>query len=266
MSERSTELVMMGLQASGKTTYLAGLFHALSEADDTGLSLRRYPDEREYLLGLERRWLDLVEIRHSAHVGPQSVELPIRDAQGRDIDLQMPDISGEEYRDAWENGEFSPMIAQLLQSASGLLLFVHAQDLSEPELIDLRSKEASQERPTLWKPAMGVTQARICDLLEQVVELKRGSLPPLAIVVSAWDTVEAGLTPDGWLRWRLPLLAQWLDASDLASPHKLFGISAQGGDLSDADARAQLARVPRVDRPGGAHGLMEPLQWLLDTQ
>lgn len=267
MSERPVNLVMVGLTGSGKTTYLAGLFHSLKEAPSGELSLRHLPEEREYLLTLERRWLDLQPTRHSAHVGPKHVELPVRNADDRPFDLVLPDISGEEYKDAWENGSFSDEIAELLRESSGLLLFVHANNLSDPKLLDVSVNGAQNDgRPEPWVPQMGVTQAVLCDLLEQIVELRGGEMPALAVLVSAWDTVDPGLTPEEWLPWRLPLLEQWLTASDLDFPNKLFGISAQGGELSDPDIRKRLSTAPRVGRPGGTHSLTTPLQWLLDVQ
>lgn len=265
MSDQPINLLMVGLTGSGKTTYLAGLFHTLHQAPQDELSLRTLPEEREYLLTLERRWLDLEPIAHSAHVGPKHVELPVRDAHGRSFDLILPDVSGEEYRDAWEHGAFSEEIAQLLRTASGLLLFIHAQDLDEPELMDLRA-DSDGGQPESWVPKMGVTQAKLCDLLEQIVELRAGGSPSLAVIISAWDTVEPELSPDDWLTWKLPLLAQWLTASELDFRHKLFGISAQGGDLSDPHIRDRLATAPRVERPGGTHRLTAPLQWLLDAR
>ena len=120
--------------------------------------------------------------------------------------------------------------------------------------------------PRKWQPKMGVTQAKLCDLVEQIVELRHGTLPPVAVVISAWDTVREELTPEEWLPWRLPLLAQWLNATDVRCEHKLFGISAQGGDLGDHVVRAQLAKASRIGRPGGVQRLMAPVQWLLDAQ
>jgi len=266
MSNQTVNLLMVGLSGSGKTTYLAGLFHTLSEASDEELCLRGLPEQREYLLTLERRWLDLRQIKHSAHVGPQHVELPIRDAQGRSLDLLLPDISGEEYREAWESGGFSEEIADLLETSSGLMLFVHSENVDEPKLLDVRAPRPASQKPETWHPKMGVTQAKLCDLLEQIIELRGGNLPPVAVVISAWDTVGDGLAPEQWLPWRLPLLAQWLASTDLPFVHKLFAISAQGGDLSDPDTRARLANAPRIGRPGGVHDLTAPLQWLLDAQ
>jgi hypothetical protein len=74
-----------------------------------------------------------------------------------------------------------------------------------------------------------------------------------------------GFSPDGWLQWKLPLLSQWLNTSTVVSSFKLFGVSAQGGDIENPQTREKLAQLPRIERPGGVHELADPLQWLLDT-
>src|SRR4051794_9240898 len=102
MTNSQPRFLMMGLPESGKTTYLAAIYHTLNAAGDGELGLREPPEEREYLLGIERQWLALEPIGHSAHVGPKRVELPIRDPSGQALDLEIPDVNGEEYQDAWE--------------------------------------------------------------------------------------------------------------------------------------------------------------------
>lgn len=263
------KVLMVGLPESGKSTYVAALFHTLKEGAHPGLSLRALPEEREYLLTLEKSWLALQPVGHSAHTGPRRIELALHDAgQNADLDVAIPDVSGEEFLQAWDTGEWSEPVAELLQGADGILLFIRANDVTLPELIEVGStpSNSSAGQAPDWTPEKGVTQARVCDLLEQMTELREGLLPPVAVVVSAWDSVESEMTPSDWLRWRLPLLEQWLQATTPPVASRLFGISAQGGDVEDAAARQVLAQLPRIGRPGGAHELAAPLQWLLEAQ
>jgi hypothetical protein len=255
---------MIGLPESGKSTYLAAMFHTLRQDDAAPLKLRDLPDEREYLIGLERKWLALEPISHSAHVGPKRVVMPISDADGAALDLDIPDVNGEEFQDAWEHGGFNEPVIELLRAAAGLLLFVRANAVDAPELLQVRVPEAA--KPEDWHPRQAVTQAKLVDLLEQAIEIRQAQMPALAVVVSAWDTVEPDIDPDTWLKWQLPLLWQRLHAATPPLRFRLFGISAQGGDLDDPETRQRLATMDRINRPGGAHALTEPVQWLLDAQ
>lgn len=266
MTAGARRLLMMGLPDSGKSTYIAALFHGLRQATD-GLSLRHLPEEREYLLTLENRWLALEPVGHSAYPTPRQIELPIKDSKGRALDVNIPDVNGEEFGDAWESGEWSAAARSLLEQAQGVLLFVRANDVVSPKLIQLGNRHPKEEKPepTPWKPQMGVTQAKLCDLLEQMAEMRGGALPAVAVVVSAWDSVEETLSPDGWLQWKLPLLNQWLQTSVVVSIFRLFGVSAQGGDIENLQTREKLAQLPRIERLGGVHALTDPLEWLLET-
>jgi len=260
-------VLMMGLPESGKSTYAAALFHTLKESAE-GMSLRDLPEERDYLLTMERRWLALEPVGHSANPAPKSIALQLKDVDGSEFDVAMPDVNGEEFLDAWEHGTWTEEITPLVAFAGGVMLFVRANDIVQPELIEVghaRSSDSDGKAVAPWTPKLGTTQAMLCDLLEQMSETRGGQLPPIAVVVSAWDVVEEGLTPEGWLAWNLPLVDQWLSGSIPPVRFELFGISAQGGDLENEETRARLATLPRVGRPGGAHALTAPLRWLIEA-
>ena len=113
-----------------------------------------------------------------------------------------------------------------------------------------------------WSPQMATTQAELCDLLEQIVKIRDGDDLSIAVVITAWDTIsDRALEPQDWLEWKLPLLWQWLRASE-ALRFETFGVSAQGGDLSDPQKRQELAALKRTERPGGFHRLLQPVEWL----
>ena len=153
-------LLMIGLPESGKSTYLAALFHTLRQDDARPLKLRELPDEREYLIGLESKWLALEPIRHSAHVGPKRVVMPITDANGAALELDIPDVNGEEFQYAWEHGGFNEPVVELLTDAAGLLLFVRANAVESaraPAGPHARSRQARRLAPS---PSRYASQAR----------------------------------------------------------------------------------------------------------
>jgi hypothetical protein len=89
---------------------------------------------------------------------------------------------------------------------------------------------------------------------------------PIAVVIAAWDeAAQLNLAPPAWLNWRTPLLDQRLRANEEEVPFKVFGVSAQGGNLHDEAVRQILASHIE-DRPLPKNGspLTAPLKWLLE--
>jgi hypothetical protein len=258
---------MVGLPDSGKSTYLAAIFHALRHGEEEW-KLGDLPQQRDYLLGLENKWLALEPVGHSAYPTPRDVQLSLVGPDDAQLEIQIPDINGEDFQQAWESGRWSPEAADLVERAEALMLFVRANHLRRPKPIEVYTeRSAPASTPDDWTPKLGTTQAQLCDLCEQIAERRAGQLPPMALVVSAWDAVEDDqLTPAGWLNWKLPLLDQWLRASRLVGTYRVFGVSAQGGNIEDARTRERLAQLPRTGRPGGFDALTDPLHWLIRLQ
>ncbi len=261
----SHELLLVGLPASGKSTFLAALFHHLQRGT-RGLRLTAMPDERDYLIELEKEWLSLRPLSRSQLHAPKRVLLSVsEDSTGRQMVFDVPDVVGEVYEAAWEQGTWNEEVRDRVLTCTGLVLFVRADDVRRAELIDVTVSGTMGERDELaWDPQMAPTQAKLCDLLEQISRLRDTALPSLAVVVSAWDAVaEEGVSPSQWLEWELPLLSQWLHGRSPKLEFSVFGISAQGGDVHDDAVRRALAREA-CDRPVPVGGVevVAPLLWL----
>jgi hypothetical protein len=267
MSAQSRSVVMVGLPASGKSTYLGALFHTLKSGAD-GIQMDGLPVERDYLIELERDWLSMKPLGRSAHHGARNVELPLAvPDQGGSLTLSVPDVVGESYQQAWEHGYWDAAVRGYVETADALLLFVRANAVVPAELIEVRrSASSSASKLAPWSPTQSPTQAILCDLLEQIGEMRGEGMLPLAVVVSAWDKVaELGLSPSHWLAWQLPLLTQWLSARTPAVMFRVFGVSAQGGDLEDESIRRQVAAdAGHRPIPAGGSAIAAPLQWLLE--
>ena len=91
----------------------------------------------------------------------------------------------------------------------------------------------------------------------------------LAILVSAWDLIaDAQLTPDEWLQREMPLLYQFLLANTSTCSVRVYGISAQGGDLTgqrkdDLLKLTPSERIVCLGPHGKSHDLTEPVVWLM---
>lgn len=271
-------ILLAGLPESGKTTLIAALWHVLRASatpGSEGIALREHPANREYLYEIERQWLDLIEVDHTNFGEPLELTFPLT-VRGREIDLEIPDISGENYGRSWEEGAWLESVSTVSAHAHGLLLLVKSDGVVKPLLLEPDDEEEDSddedtgEAPTPYDPAQAPTQAKLCDLIEST-ETARGAAIPTAVVISAWDlAVAAGLTPDQWLEYQLPLLWQMLVADADERPYAVFGLSAQGGDLNSDEQRAELGRLTdagqRIIVQQGddrSSDIVAPLAWLI---
>lgn len=265
----SANVLLAGLPESGKSTYIAAAFNQMRMDKAGSLTLTALPDDLEYLVELEKKWLSLESLERSVHPGPKEISLLITDrSTNEEIVVEIPDITGEDYRSAWQYASWDEGVRQIVERADGILLFVRTDDVREAHLIDvaeLPAEESNETNKQQWDPLSSPTQAILCDLLEQISHIQLDRVPPIAVVCSAWDKVaDIGLDPAGWLGWQMPLLDQWLRSQQPPVRFQIFGVSAQGGDLHSKEQREALKdRIVNRPVPEGAVPVDEPLRWLL---
>lgn len=269
------DLLMAGVSSSGKTTFLAALYEFVRASVPGAVRLREEPEDREYFFEISQAWLRFEELGHSNIAAPRNTVMPLVTPDGHEFDLRIPDIVGESFGDAWEGKDWPADVVQLGQESDGLLLFAHGERVEPPIKLPPGEDTASDPTPETaapaWDASKAPTQTILADLLEGFRDIAGGPLPT-AIVVSAWDRVldKTEMTPATWLRTRLPLLWQMLEGRHDAFPYEAFGISAQGGDVTDGEQRARLAAVkPQYKRilvqqgDQRSHDIVAPISWLL---
>ena len=287
--------VIMGLPASGKTTFLAALWH-LVEADEVAcrLKLDRYEGDLAYLNKIAEAWRTFQKVPRTSQIGDQDVAVHLVDSEdGGQASAFFPDLAGETFDQQVEARRCRPTLVDGIAEDDGVLFFISADrkedDLSIVELNRRLPMEALQgERPQQaaqraapegaksleWNPKSIPAQVRIVqilsDLLRAPFETKRRRL---AIIISAWDLADGlGLTPAAWLDAHMPLLAQFLSTNSEAFDHLVFGVSAQGVRLDDVaavDRAASLTpsrRIRVVSPEGEGHDLTLPLIWLISDR
>jgi hypothetical protein len=286
MSTRSA--VIIGLPASGKTTFLAALWHLITERDvDTMLRFDSLKDgDTSRLNAIAVRWREAKEQDRTAVGGIRLVSMNLKDAVGKPVRVTFPDVPGEAYRRMWEERDCESEIAKILKNGD-VLLFVHADTIRPPSwVVDevALSRAVGLEVPSgqevPWHPRLAPTQVQLVDLLQLLI------MPPfdvgprkLAIMLSAWDKAEGeGLAPKAYLETKLPLLAQYLRVGADGWIWRTYGLSAQGGDYDPTDPKADLKpeaeALRQLDRPSTrirliedrskTHDLTEPLVWLME--
>lgn len=278
-------VVALGLPASGKTTFLAALWHLITNRKvKVRLSLVKLEaGEAAYLRAITSRWAQAKKQDRTFQSGNKIVSLTLKPETGEEFSLTFPDIAGEAFAQMWEMRECTPAVAEAMRAA-GVLLFIHVDRIRAPGWIadDAALSQgigvAQGGEPVSWKPEFAPTQVQLVDMLRclQTPPLDAGPRR-LAVILSAWDQVEAeGVSPDRFLEMHLPLLHQYL-AHGLGAGWELrvFGVSAQGAEYDDVEGASTVAaermremevpsqRIKVVAEEATSHDLTEPVYWLL---
>ncbi len=283
-------IVICGFPESGKTTYLAALWHLVTErSEETSLRFESLRDgDHSHLNALAKRWRDGKTQMHTEVASNQLVSMNLVDTAGQNLRLTFPDLSGESYRQMFEDRECDPTVAKIITDGEGMLFFVHADKIRLPHLVTTVMAQSTSLGATIpsgqytpWNPRTSPTGIQIVELL-QLLGLQPLSVPfrRVAIVLSAWDKViDEGRTPEDFLAERLPLLNQYLRARADGWDWRVYGISAQGADYEKenetltAVQAAKLQQIRSLDSPSmrinvvsagsESHDLTEPISWLI---
>jgi hypothetical protein len=293
MTEKSHgSVVICGLPASGKTTFLAALWYVVFDKRDptallsfetlTGL-------DHSHLNAIMRRWLEAKEQIHTETSSGKIVSMNLTDRTGRQVEMKFPDLSGESFQALWEDRECDPKLAELLRDCDGILMFVNADKIKGPVGVaettkyakkldgDAATKAAAETEA--WHPKLAPTAVKLVEMLQMFrCEALQTRATRLAVVLSAWDKVEEeNVTPEQYLASELPLLDQYLRNGPDRWNVRVYGLSAQGGDYESEEVKDDPERDEKVaeiramddasDRirlftPELARDLTEPISWL----
>lgn len=278
----ASKLLMLGLRGSGKTTFLAALWHYLESSEIPGrLTLPQLQPNREYVNTIRNNWLALNPVGRTSMRSTAQVSLSLLDAKtGGTIELSFPDLSGESFRLQWATRKAAATYVQYAEDCAGSFLFIHPQDISKTTAFrpdaDPGNEEAKGAKPIPhsknWTAAQTSMQVQLVDVLQNLLRLRndRGVLP-IAVVISAWDILKATIPPAIWVERRVPLLSQFLRANPDRIAAEIFGVSAQGGDLT-ADRAALLKIANPSERCKVVQGdslepnrITKPVEFLLDA-
>lgn len=264
-------IVMLGLPGSGKTTFLAALWHQIESSEiETAFIAERLQPDREYLNSLRETWLAFEEISHTSTGIEKSALLHLRHvASGAEFDLSIPDVAGERFKRQWLDRQLPKAYVEQLQQAFGILLFLHCRDVEKGSLLQhgLSPRDSSPSTPADWDPTFVSTQVRLIDLLQSAQSVfERSHVLRVGVIISAWDEVEETITPKAWLERRLPLLDQFLHSNSETLCSRVFGVSAIGGSLEDRESLALTptpsSRVRVQDDSGRISDLSLPIEFL----
>jgi hypothetical protein len=285
--QKQRTVVTVGLPDSGKTTFLAALWHLITTDDiDTRLKLQNLRGaEIAHLHALAERWRSARVQDRTTISNTRLVEINLRNRAAEDLRLAFPDIAGEVYRHIWEDRECEHTMGDML-NGTGVLLFIHADTIKPPvwisdnlAVLDMEATEAGVETElTPWHPSLSPTQIKMIDLLSLLRDFApNGGARRLAVMLSAWDKAEqGGQKPGEFLAAKMPMLNQYLRQNADRWDSRVYGVSAQGCDYDPAGASPhseEAERLLALDRPStrirlvldetNSHDLTEPLEWLM---
>jgi hypothetical protein len=282
--QRPLKLLVAGLPGAGKTTFIAALWHVTSSEEVKGsLVIDTLQPARDHLNQIAKLWRECETLPRTTLAKERTVTLNLRDEEsGAVYEVTLPDSSGEAFRRAFELRRWSSSLEALAKDADSMLFFIHPESLEKParldgnveEMVDIlepHEAESADVTPPVaipWKPALASTASKIVDLIQFVLRARGGSRLRICFVISAWDLVrKEGLNPRAWIGNRAPLLSQFLDANNVMIDYAVFGVSAQGGDLKQADALREYIRpserIEVVTDGTTSNDITQPLRWAL---
>lgn len=286
---------MLGGHSSGKTSYLGGLWATLKYAP-TGAAVQlrgALPSDTAYLDMAEHALLGCESVERTRRDTGERIQLDLL-IDGEASTFQHVDVAGETVEAMLEQRVASPALMDELAHADALMLFLHPDQVRTPSSIaeamrlaaaagggsasELSSGAIAPEQADIdplkvW--AAAPTAVHLVDLVQTAIGLRSATARVrIAVVVSAWDTIDSGpswgdaVRPRDWLHNALPFLVQYMDANVADFAWRPFGVSAQGCDFGDLAAVDALLELPYERRPvvvtedTWTHDLAAPLRWL----
>ncbi|MBW8683516.1 TRAFAC clade GTPase domain-containing protein [Chitinophaga rhizophila] len=281
MGDYKRHFLLLGLPATGKTSFLAALYYYLtSNLPDRKFIEYKKSANTAYLNKIMNLWSKCEEIDRTVtqiDSSNKEVLLHLEDVDTKTrFELQVPDIAGEHFVAQFTNRLWEKEYKHEVEKASGIALFLNPSKIRNHVLLDDTQiddddfEEVEELEP--FKIEEVPTQIMLVDILNYHYVHQNKSPIPLSLVISAWDEVESeNIAPLDWLQYNLPLLYQYLISNPEKFTLRVFGVSAQGGKIKDDDLEKE--RLASMDEPGERFivrdgnninkNICAPLQWLI---
>ncbi len=268
---------IIGLPGSGKTTFLAALWHLINAGEvSTQLVLDRLEGDHRHLNAISDAWQRCEEVPRTSIAAETDISIWIHEPEtGHRAKLAFPDLSGESFANQVAIRSCKKAYIDGFGGDGGVMLFITADRSTDGiTLLDMASMITGEELETNalveWTPAIVPQQVKLIELLQflQSPPFRRVQRR-LAVIVSAWDVVnEPQLSPEAWLLRELPMLHQFLQSNHSSFDFQAYGISAQGGNVKSEDRDWLLRKTPServicVSNDANNHDLTAPIRWLM---
>lgn len=145
-------VVFAGFRATGKTTFLAALWHTVVNSDIPGaLSLEKiYEGDRDYISTRHNEWLAYESVKRTSVDYDTPILMTLREQlRERLLQLGIPDLSGETFKVQFEERRASPTLVDAIKRAAGVALFINPKKVGDPTRIrdawDAVEKDADED-------------------------------------------------------------------------------------------------------------------------
>lgn len=255
-SGRTDSVLLVGLPATGKTSYLSLLFLSILEESGSSIRLNGFGDDREYLNEIARRLQSGTEADHTEVGRASGLELSVSLPDSSGGILSIPDRSGETWEEALTGRTWSLPVAGSVSGSGGICFFISASDFPNDATIVEANEAASalgidsaSVIPSGSEPVFeSSAQVQTVDLLQLLLRGSQKRVNRLSFIISAYDCAPAGVTPNAWVRTNAPLLHQFMESNAHVLESRIFGVSAQGGSFKADNSRRELLAQDPVQR------------------
>jgi len=273
---------IIGLPSSGKTTFLAALWHLLDAGEvSSKFVLDKLEGDRSHLNTITEAWRKCEEVPRTSMAAETTVSIHVKETiSGKTSILNFPDLSGESFELQLSSRLCTPDFIDGLGGSGGILLFITANRSSDgitiadiAPLIPHGELEGQSEDHRDWEPEVVPVQVRLVELLQFLQQLPfQRRIRRISVIVSAWDVIESpDVNPLLWLEQELPLLHQFLSSNPESFLFQVYGVSAQGGDVTSNQKDELVIKTPstRISCIGletTQHDLTSPIAWLMSSE
>lgn len=274
-------IFIAGFPEAGKTTFLASIFHLLDSNRNQrkGFYVER-PSDTSYIDAVIARWVSVEEQERTRLNEITPLSFKILKEGLTELDLTVPDISGEIFREILKDRKIDKPVADKIINSDTIILFIHPLKIintrradsvkAQAQALGERSENQNTEETTAedFDYLNAATQVHIVDLFQTFRKLNESS--NIGIIISAWDLMKDSFNePKAYIQENLPLLSQFLETYER---NVVFGLSANGGNISEAKEKAKLEDMEPEERVtfyinDEAHtGYQRFVEWLVNEK
>lgn len=268
-----TNILLVGLPATGKSTYITALWAVEKDGKSRHqLTCDGLPSESSYIDGMRENWMVMKEVRRTSFAEPMEIVLPMKDSvSGKQLNLSLPDFKGEIFQNLIENA-VSEDVLEWCDKSSGILCMVNLGNTS-PE--DFQYDVNANTNPKVGLEKVVMTSNDISPVIRNVLLLKylwntMGDVP-IVLCFSLWDLKDCAKGKDvsEWIRENHPCLYNFVNVH--FSKYKFYGLSAQGADYKELDDDSNDALAVKTTQKERAYiytdhisyDITEPISFLI---
>ena len=243
-TKSNASVLVLGGPATGKTHYGGQLYGRLRKGG-AAISLRTTPESLTLFETVLNSLNNGYEAAHTPGSSYSEIVLPLQWGDIASFNLVWPDYGGEQVNTMMEQRKINPEWQQNVENATGWLLFLRPDRLHEGQdsfsrpIETLLSHKDAVAGPVRWSEQAYLIEFLQLLLYTRKVEMvKQLKHPPLGIVLSCWDEIAApsGKQPKMLLQEKLPLFADFVEATWTSEAYFVIGLSSTERPLNDKQA------------------------------